>query len=94
MESAKAVSKVYIQRESDRRLEATSVQFPLLDSDFNIVRQDRRRIVDRRKSNLKLLWQENQPIRNSSSLTMKYMDKSFLFRSTITTIQNWSFARI
>ena len=79
MESAKAESKVYIQRESQRRLETTSVQFPLLDSDFNIVRQDRRRIVDRRKSNLKLLWQENQPIRNTSSLTLQYEGKNFYF---------------
>ena len=66
MESVEAEAKVYVHREADRRLETTSVQFPLLDSDFNIVRQDRRRIIDRRRSNLKLIWQENQPIRNTS----------------------------
>ena len=79
MESAEAESKVYVHREADRRLETTSVQFPLLDSDFNIVRQDRRRIIDRRRSNLKLIWQENQPIRNTSFLTLEYNYQSYFF---------------
>jgi hypothetical protein len=79
MESAKAESKVYVQREKDRRLEATSIQFPLLDSDFNIVRKDRRRISDRRKFNLKLIWQENQPIRNSSELKLELHNQRYFF---------------
>jgi len=79
MENAKADSKVYVHRESDRRLESTSIQFPLLDSDFNIVRQDRRRVTDRRKSNIKLIWQENQPIRNTCSLTLEYEGQQFFF---------------
>lgn len=72
-------SKIYVQREKDRRLEASSIQFPLLDSDFNIVRQDRRRISDRRKTNLKLIWQENQPIRNSSTLYLEVTGQRFYF---------------
>jgi hypothetical protein len=79
MESAKVESKVFVQREKDRRLEATSIQFPLLDSDFNIVRKDRRQISDRRKFNLKLIWQENQPIRNSSELKLDFNDQRFFF---------------
>ena len=80
VESAhKEESKVYVQREKDRRLEATSIQFPLLDSDFNIVRKDRRHISDRRKTNLKLIWQENQPIRNTSSLTLEIAGQRFFF---------------
>ena len=79
VESMKADPRVYIQRETDRRLESTSVQFPLLDSDFNIVRQDRRRIIDRRKSNLKLIWQQNQPIRHTNSLTLDYENQNFFF---------------
>ncbi len=79
MESAKAESKVYVQRENDRRMESTSIQFPLLDSDFNIVRKDRRRITDRRKTNLKLIWQENQPIRNTSDLTLEYAGQRYYF---------------
>ena len=87
MESAKQdESKVYVQREKDRRLEATSIQFPLLDSDFNIVRQDRRHISDRRKTNLKLIWQENQPIRNTSSLTLEYAGQRFFFDTSLKTI--------
>lgn len=79
MENAKLDSKVYVHRENDRRLEATSIQFPLLDSDFNIVRKDRRRIKDRRKLNLKLIWQENQPIRNTSSLKLVYLGQEYFF---------------
>ena len=79
MENAKAESKVFVQREKDRRLEATSISFPLLDSDFNIVREDRRRMSDRRKTNLKLIWQENQPIRNTSALTLEIEGKKFFF---------------
>ena len=90
MESVKAESRVYIQREADRRLESTSVQFPLLDSDFNIVRQDRRRIIDRRRSNLKLIWQQNQPIRHTSSLTLGYENQNFFFD---TRLQNFSLGR-
>ncbi len=83
MESAKAESKVYVQRESDRRLENTQIQFPLLDSDFNIVRKDRRRITDRRKTNLKLIWQENQPIRNTSALNLVFDSKRFYFDTNL-----------
>lgn len=79
MENAKAESKLYVHRESDRRLESTSIQFPLLDSDFNIVRKDRRRIKDRRKLNLKLIWQENQPIRNTSSLRLEHAGQEYFF---------------
>jgi hypothetical protein len=79
MESLKAESKVYIQRENDRRLEATSIQFPLLDSDFNIVRKDRRSVTDRRKTNLKLIWQENQPIRDTSDLTIEFAGQRYYF---------------
>ncbi len=79
VEGLKAEPKEFVQRERDRRLETTSVGFPLLDSDFNIVRQDRRRISDRRKSNLKLIWQENQPIRNTSSLTLHFGDQNYYF---------------
>ena len=79
MENAKADSKVYIHRECDRRLESTSIQFPLLDSDFNIVRTDRRRLTDRRKLSLKLIWHENQPIRNTSALTLEYAGQEYFF---------------
>jgi hypothetical protein len=79
MEHAKADSKLYVHRERDRRLESTSIQFPLLDSDFNIVRKDRRRISDRRKLNLKLIWQENQPIRNTSSLRLELAGQEYFF---------------
>ena len=79
MEQAKADSEQYVHRERDRRLESTSIQFPLLDSDFNIVRQDRRRVTDRRKLNLKLIWQENQPIRNTSSLKLKCAGQEYFF---------------
>ncbi len=79
MESAILESKVYVQRERDRRLEAASIQFPLLDSDFNIVRKDRRRISDRRKTNLKLIWQENQPIRNTNDLTLEFDGQRYFF---------------
>jgi len=79
MENAKAESKVFVQREKDRRLEATSISFPLLDSDFNIVRKDRRRMSDRRRTNLKLIWQENQPIRNTSKLTLEIEGENFFF---------------
>jgi hypothetical protein len=83
MESLKAESKVYVQRENDRRLEATSIQFPLLDSDFNIVRKDRRRITDRRKTNLKLIWQENQPIRDTSDLTLEFAGQRYFFDTSL-----------
>jgi len=79
MESAKAESKVYVQRGNDRRLDSTQIQFPLLDSDFNIVRKDRRRISDRRRTNLKLIWQENQPIRNSSRLHLEIDGQKYFF---------------
>ncbi len=79
MESVQAESKVYVHRERDRRVDATSIQFPLLDSDFNIVRKDRRRISDRRKINLKLIWQENQPIRNTSTLNLKFAGQRYYF---------------
>ncbi len=82
MQSAKS-ERVYVQREKDRRLKSTQIQFPLLDSDFNIVRKDRRRISDRRKTNLKLIWQENQPIRNSSALTLEYGGKRFYFDTNL-----------
>lgn len=83
MESAKAESKVYVQRENDRRLEATSIQFPLLDSDFNIVRKDRRRVTDRRKTNLKLIWQENQPIRNTNDLSIEFGGQRYYFDTSL-----------
>jgi hypothetical protein len=54
MEKAKADSKIFLHREYDRRLESTSIQFPLLDSNFNIIRKDRYSLTDRRKLNLKL----------------------------------------
>lgn len=74
-----AESKVYVHRKRDRRMEATSVGFPLLDSDFNIVRKDRRSTSDRRKANLKLIWQENQPIRNTSSLALNFNQQKYYF---------------
>jgi len=84
MEHAKSESKIFVQREKDRRLEdTTTIQFPLLDSDFNIVRQDRRRISDRRKSNLKLIWQESQPIRNTTSLTLEVNGKNYFFDTSL-----------
>lgn len=83
MENAKADSKLYVHRDSDRRLESTSIQFPLLDSDFNIVRQDRRRMKDRRKLNLKLIWQENQPIRNTSSLRLMHAGQEYFFDTNL-----------
>lgn len=94
MENAKADSKEdskgYVHRECDRRLESTSIQFPLLDSDFNIVRKDRRSLTDRRKLNLKLIWQENQPIRNTSSLTLEYAGQEYFFD---TDLQQFSLGR-
>lgn len=83
MENAKVESKVYVHRGNDRRLESTQIQFPLLDSDFNIVRKDRRRITDRRRTNLKLIWQENQPIRNSSTLKLGINGQRFFFEADL-----------
>lgn len=83
MVSAKAESKVYVQRENDRRLESTSIQFPLLDSDFNIVRKDRRRQTDRRQTNLKLIWQENQPIRDTKDLTIEFGGQRYYFDTSL-----------
>ncbi len=83
MESAEVASKVYIQRGHDRRMVSTSIQFPLLDSDFNIVRKDRRRVKDRRKSNLKLIWQENQPIRNATELTIEFAGQRYYFDTNL-----------
>ncbi len=74
-----AESKIYVHRKRDRRMEATSVGFPLLDSDFNIVRKDRRSTTDRRKANLKLIWQENQPIRNTTALTLEFHGQKYFF---------------
>jgi len=77
-----AQSKVYVHRENDRRANQTS-QFPLLDSDFNIVRKDRRHVADRRKANLKLIWQENQPIRNTSELSLRIGEESYFFDNSL-----------
>lgn len=77
-----AEPKQFVQRERDRRIKTTSVGFPLLDSDFNIVRKERR-ISERRKSNLKLIWQENQPIRNTTSLTLHLGDQNYYFDSNL-----------
>ena len=73
-----AQSKVYVRRENDQRANQT-LQFSLLDSDFNIIRKDRRHVADRRKANLKLIWQENQPIRNTSELSLRIGEKSYFF---------------
>ena len=77
-----AQSKVYVHRENDRRANQPS-QFPLLDSDFNIVRKDRRHVADRRKANLKLIWQENQPIRNTSELSLRIGEESYFFDNSL-----------
>ena len=76
---AKERSEEYIQRDHDRRANSNTVQvqFPLLDSDFNIVRKDRRRLLDRRRTNLKLKMQESQPIQYTSELHIIYGDESF-----------------
>ena len=76
---SKAHSKVYVHRENDRRINPQSVAFPLLDSDFNIVRKDRRNTADRRKANLKLIWQESQPIRNTTELSLEIANEQFYF---------------
>ena len=70
-DTSKPQSKIYIHRENDRRISQDTVQFPVLDNDFNIVRKDRRRIVDRRGVNLKLIGQENRPISNSKELSIR-----------------------
>lgn len=80
---SKAHSRVFVHRECDRRVNDSTVQFPLLDSDFNIVRKDRRRIADRRSANLKLIWQENQPIRHTNKLNIVFNDKKYYFDSTL-----------
>ena len=80
---SKAHSRVFVHRECDRRVNQNTVQFPLLDSDFNIVRKDRRRIADRRKANLKLIWQENQPIRHTSELNIVANGKNYFFDSNL-----------
>lgn len=79
----KAQSKVHVHRENDRRVSQSSVQFPLLDSDFNIVRNDRRRVADRRKVNLKLIWQETQPIRNTSELSILIGGESYFLDTSL-----------
>ena len=79
----KVQPKPYVQRESDRRVNEDTVQFPLLDSEFNIVREDRRRIPDRRKANLKLIWQENQPIRHTNELSLEIDGESYYFDSSL-----------
>ena len=76
---AKSQPKPYIQRDSDRRTNDDTVQFPLLDSEFNIVRKDRRCIPDRRKANLKLIWQENQPITQTNELSLEIDGESYYF---------------
>lgn len=69
----------FVQRDNDRRASCNTVQiqFPLLDSDFNIVRKDRRHLLDRRKTNLKLKLQENQPIHYTSELHITFGEESF-----------------
>ena len=79
----KVQPKPYVQRESDRRVNEDTVQFPLLDSEFNIVREDRRRIPDRRKANLKLIWQENQPIRQTNELSLEIGGENYYFDSSL-----------
>lgn len=59
------------------------MQIPLLDSEFNIVREDRRRIPDRRKANLKLIWQENQPIRQTNELSLEINGESYYFDTSL-----------
>ncbi len=81
--TAKDQSKVYVHRDYDRRSNAETVTFPLLDSDFNIVRQDRRNTLDRRKTNLKLIWQESQPIRNTTELTLEIADQRYFFDTSL-----------
>ncbi len=73
----------YVQRGDDRRRNSDTVQFPLLDSDFKIIRSDRRNIPDRRKSNLKLFWQENQPIRHTSALTLEVDGQNYFLDETL-----------
>ena len=80
---SKAHSRVFVHRECDRRVNQNTVQFPLLDSDFNIVRNDRRNVADRRKANLKLIWQENQPIRHTSELNIVANGKNYFFDSSL-----------
>ena len=69
----------FVQRNNDRRAscDTVQVQFPLLDSEFNIVRKDRRRLLDRRKTNLKLKMQESKPIHYTSELHIVYGDETF-----------------
>lgn len=80
---AKAQTKVYVHRENDRRINLSTIAFPLLDSDFNIVRKERRNTADRRKSNLKLIWQESQPIRNTTELNLTIADERYFFDSNL-----------
>ncbi len=82
-DTAKVQPKVYVHRENDRRISHNSVHFPLLDSDFNIVRKDRRRIPDRRSANLKLIWQESQPIRNTNELSILIGEENYFFDSSL-----------
>ncbi len=77
MAMANPQSRVYVHRLQDRRNSLNTASFPLLDSDFNIVRVDRRATPDRRKSNLKLIWQENQPIRNTTELKLEFGDERY-----------------
>ncbi len=76
---AKQQSGEYVQRDNDRRAssDTAQVQFPLLDSDFNIVREDRRRLLDRRRTNLKLKMQASQPIGYTSELHIVYGENTF-----------------
>ena len=83
VDMAKAQPKNFVHRENERRSNQNSVQFPLLDSEFNIVRKDRRRIPDRRKANLKLIWQESQPIRNTNELSILIGEESYFFDSSL-----------
>ena len=65
------------RRKKERRTSATMVQFPLFDGTDTLVRNDRRKLSDRRLHRHKLKWQLSQPKRETNRLILFYRGKEF-----------------
>lgn len=65
------------RRKKERRVAATTVQFPLFDGSDTLVRRDRRDLSDRRLQRSKLNWQQNQPKQETDRLTLLYRGQEF-----------------
>jgi len=78
-----AQEKAFVQRHGDRRTATGPVTFPLLDSDFNIVRKDRRAVQDRHRENLKLIDHQSQPIWSTTELHLEFNGRAYNFDKTL-----------